>query len=94
MEEARELAASSKYSNKKNIVHEAQYLKFHSRLGRCEPSSHSTFLGTTLPYVLCIMKLNLDNCFFKMTKIRLIFNLFSPSKQRLEAKAGLELGLS
>jgi len=29
MEEARELAASSKYSNKKNIVHEASYLFYH-----------------------------------------------------------------
>jgi phosphoribosyl-ATP pyrophosphohydrolase len=29
MEEARELAASSKYSNKKNIVHEAADLLYH-----------------------------------------------------------------
>ena len=29
MEEARELAASSKYSNKKNIVHEASDLLYH-----------------------------------------------------------------
>ena len=29
MEEARELAVSSKYSNKKNIVHEASDLLFH-----------------------------------------------------------------
>ena len=29
MEEARELAASSKYSNKKNIVHEATDLLYH-----------------------------------------------------------------
>ena len=29
MEEARELAASSKYSNKKNIVHEASDLFYH-----------------------------------------------------------------
>jgi phosphoribosyl-ATP pyrophosphohydrolase len=29
MEEARELAASSKYSNKKNIVHEAADLFYH-----------------------------------------------------------------
>jgi phosphoribosyl-ATP pyrophosphohydrolase len=29
MEEARELAASSKYSNKKNIIHEASDLLYH-----------------------------------------------------------------
>jgi phosphoribosyl-ATP pyrophosphohydrolase len=29
MEEARELAASSKYSNKKNIIHEASDLFYH-----------------------------------------------------------------
>ena len=29
MEEARELAVSSKYSNKKNIVHEASDLLYH-----------------------------------------------------------------
>jgi len=29
MEEARELAASSKYSNKKNVVHEASDLLYH-----------------------------------------------------------------